>query len=180
MYLRNTRESYGLISRLLHALIAVLLLSQIPIGWYMAGLSDESVVYWRLLELHVVMGLGIFTLIAVKGVWLSVSPYPALAPALADWERKAARLVHVALNSAVAIIPVLGLLCVASDGEPVNLYDVVEIPAIGQFSKGVRDTLFDLHAWLAYGCAALIAAHVLAALKHHFIDRRGSLRRIVF
>jgi len=180
MTLRNTRESYGSVSRLLHAVIALLVLGQIPIGWYMAGLSDEDAVYWRLLELHVTLGLGVFTLAVIKAVWLSVSPNPELFPALAAWERSAARFVHAFFRVVLVVLPVIGFLCVASDGEPVNLYDIAEIPPIGEFGKGLRDALFDLHAYLAYGCAALIAGHILAALKHHFLDRRGSLRRIAF
>lgn len=180
MMLRNTRESYGLVTRSLHAVIAVLVLGLIPVGWYMSGLSDEEPAYWRLLELHETLGLGVLMLAVARMIWLAVSPAPALSPALAAWERNAARLAHTFFRVALAVIPVIGFLCVASDGESVKLYELVEIPPVGQFDKGVRDVLFDLHAYLAYGCAALIAVHVLAALKHHFLDRSASLRRIVF
>lgn len=180
MRLRNTHESYGAVSRLLHAAIAMLLLGQLPIGWYMARLSDEDVLYWRLLEWHIAAGLVLFALLLLKSGWRVVSPQPALPPALTAWERRAARLVHAALNLALVIIPLVGVLCVISDGEPVSLYDIVEIPPVGQFSDALRDALFDLHAWLAYGSAALVALHVLAAFKHHFLDRRASLRRIAF
>lgn len=180
MNIRNTREEYGLISKLLHWLIALLMISLIPIGWYMSGLSDESVLYWRLLELHETFGLGVFLLILVKIAWLMISPNPELPSDLAHWERSAARLVHAFFVIAVVFIPVTGFMYVASDGEPVNLYNIIEIPDIGQFTKGVRDSLFDLHSYMAYTCAALIVVHILAAFKHHFIDLNGELRRIAF
>lgn len=180
MSLRNTRESYGSVSRLSHAVTAVLVLSQIPIGWYMAGLSNEDAAYWRLLTLHETLGLGVFTLAVVRTVWLWISPNPELPPLLTAWERNTARLVHVFFRVALLVIPVIGFLCVASDGEPVNLYDLVKIPPVGEFGDDLRDALFELHACLAYGFATLIAVHILAALKHHFLDRRVSLRRIAF
>lgn len=177
---RNTRESYGLVSKLLHALVALLMFVQIPVGWYMAGLSDESIVYWRFLELHEVLGLTVLVLIIGKVLWRMVSPNPEISPALAGWERAAARVVHSVFIFALAFIPVLGFLYVASDGEPINLYDLVEIPSIGQFGKDMRNALFGLHRFMAYSCAVLIVVHILAAFKHHFIDGHGSLRRIAF
>jgi cytochrome b561 len=180
MPLRNTRAEYGLISKLLHWSIALPMIALIPLGWYMTGLSDEDVWYWRLLELHESLGLLVFALILVKLVWLRASPNPTLAPGLAAWERLAARCVHGFFIAAAVFIPVTGFLYVASDGEPIDLYRLIEIPAIGEYSKGVRDVLFDLHEYAAYTCAALIVVHILAALKHHFLDAKGSLRRIAF
>jgi cytochrome b561 len=180
MPLRNTRAEYGLISKLLHWSIALPMIVLIPIGWYMTGLSDEDVWYWRLLELHESLGLIVFALILIKLVWLLRSPNPALMPGLAAWERLAARCVHAFFIAATVFLPVTGFLYVASDGEPVDLYNIVEIPAVGEFSKAVRDRLFDLHEYVAYTCAALILVHILAALKHHFLDSKGSLGRIAF
>lgn len=180
MIFRNTRESYGLVSKLLHWLIAVPVLVLIPLGWYLGGLSEESVLYWRLLELHETLGLVVFTLALARIGWRGISPNPELPAVLADRERSAARFVHLFFILALVFIPVLGFLFVASDGEPVELYRGVEIPPVGQWSKGTRELLFDLHGYMAYTCALLIAVHVLAALKHHFIDRRSSLRRIAF
>lgn len=180
MNLRNTPESYGVISRLLHALIAVPLLGQIPLGWYTAGLSDESPVYWRLLALHETLGLGVLALMLFKTAWITISPSPEIARALPAWERMAARFMHMVLFLAAVIIPVTGFVYAASDGEPLDLYGIVEIPPLGHFGKVQRDLLFSCHRWTAYVCGLLIVVHVLAALKHHFIDGSGSLRRITF
>ncbi|MGE0373539.1 MAG: cytochrome b [Gammaproteobacteria bacterium] len=180
MIIRNSRESYGLVSKLLHWLIAVPVLGLIPLGWYLGGLSEESVLYWRLLELHETLGIGVFTLALARIGWRGISPNPDLPSILPAWERVAARLVHLFFILALVFIPVLGFMFVASDGEPVELYLSVEIPPVGQWGKGTRELLFDLHGYLAYICAVLVAVHVLAALKHHFIDRRSSLRRIAF
>lgn len=180
MPVRNTRESYGLVSKLLHWLIAVPVLSLIPVGWYMGGLSEESTLYWRLLELHETLGIGVFTLILAKIGWFVISPNPVPPSTLLAWERNAARLTHVALVCVLAFTPVLGFLFVSSDGEPVELYGLIAIPPIGHWSKETREILFDLHACAAYACAILAAVHILAALKHQFMDRRSSLRRIAF
>lgn len=180
MPVRNSREAYGLVSKLLHWLIAVPVLALIPVGWYLGGLSEESVLYWRLLELHETLGISVFVLTLARIAWRGISPNPGLSSGLLPWERKAAALIHGALVAVLACIPVLGFLFVASDGEPIELYGMVAIPPIGQWSKGTREILFDLHGYAAYACAVLVVIHVLAAIKHHFVDRRSSLRRIAF
>jgi len=178
MKFRNTSAEFGVISKVLHWLVALIMISLIAIGWYTSGLDDETVLYWRMLDLHVALGLSIFMLFFIKVTWMILSPGPDFVPGLASWERLVARLVHGFFVIAIALIPVAGFLYIASDGEPVNIYDLVEIPDIGSYSKTVRNTIYDIHMYTAYTVAALIVVHIMAALKHHFIDLDDTLRRI--
>ena len=180
MDIRNTPEHYGLIAKLLHWLVAVIMIVLIGIGWYMVKLSDEDVLYWRLLDFHEALGLSLFVLLPLKLLWMVVSPNPKLPPTLAAWERGAAAIVRWFFFAAILLIPLSGFLFVASNGEAVKLYDLITIPDIGGLTKKGRDWLSDTHYYASYGCAALIAIHVMAALKHHFIDMNNSLRRISF
>ncbi len=180
MNIRNNNDQFGLIAKLLHWLIAVTIIALIPIGWYMVKLSDEDIWYWRLYDLHLALGLGLLLLVTLKFAWLLFSPNPLPLPELADWERWASRAVHVFFRIAMVLIPLSGFIFVATNGEPIELYNVITIPDIGRFSKTVRDVLGDIHYYLSYGCAALIVAHMLAALKHHFVDLNNSLRRMTF
>ncbi len=180
MQIRNTPEAYGLISKVLHWWIAVVIIGLIGVGWYMVRLSDEDVLYWRLLDLHEALGLSLFVLIPLKWVWMLFSPNPGWLPDLASWERLIATAVRWSFLAAMVMIPVSGFLFVATNGEAVKLYDLITIPNIGAVSKGTRDWLGDAHYYVSYGCAALIAIHVLAALKHHFIDGDRTLRRMTF
>jgi len=178
--IRNTPHEYGLVSKLLHWLIAVLVMALIPIGWYMSGLSNESVLYWRMLDLHVMLGLCVLTLFVIKAGWRLVSPNPPLAASLSPWESRIARIVHGFFLIALAVIPVTGFLYLTSNGEPTSLFNIVEIPEIGEWPKAVRRLVFNVHMVFAYTVAALVVLHVGAALKHHFIDLDNTLRRIGF
>jgi len=180
MNIRNTNEDYGLIAKILHWLIAICMIGLIPVGWYMSGLSDERVLYWRLLDLHEAIGLSLFIIVPIKVVWRMFSPNPLPLRELSPWERRSARVVHELFIIAIVVIPVTGFLFVASSGEAVRLYDMITIPDIGRLPKGVRDMLSDIHYYVSYGCAALIAVHILAALKHRFVDLNDSLGRMTF
>ena len=155
-----------------------MMISLIIIGWYTSGLDDETVLYWRMLDLHITLGLAMLFLFLVKVIWMYFSPTPDYVSSLAPWERVSARVVHKLFLLAIVLIPLAGFMYTASDGEPINLYDLVEIPAIGEFTKGTRNILYDVHMYMAYGCAVLIVIHILAALKHHYIDMDDTLRRM--
>jgi len=180
MNIRNTKEDYGLIAKILHWLIAVCMIGLILVGWYMSGLSDERVLYWRLLDLHEMLGLSFFIIVPIKVMWRMFSPNPHVVRGLSRWESRAARIVHELFIIAIAVIPVSGFLFVASNGEAVRLYDMITIPDIGRLSKGMRSLLIDTHYYVSYGCAALIAVHILAALKHRFVDLNGTVGRMTF
>lgn len=180
MHIRNTRQDYGLIAKILHWLIALIMIGLIAIGWYMVRLSDEDVLYWRLLDAHEAMGLSLFILLALKIAWMRLSPNPDYEPSLAEWERLIATLVRWLFVFAVLVIPLSGFLFVATNGEAVHLYDMITIPDIGTISKGTRDWLSDIHYYTSYGCAVLIMIHILAALKHQFVDGNRSLWRMMF
>lgn len=180
MHIRNTRQDYGLIAKILHWLIALVMIALIAIGWFMVRLSDEDVLYWRLLDAHEAAGLSLFILLPLKIVWVRLSPNPGYEPSLAQWERFIATAVRWLFMFAILVIPLSGFLFVATNGEAVHLYDLLTIPDIGAVSKGARDWLSDIHYYLSYGCAVLIVIHILAALKHQFIDGNRSLRRMMF
>ena len=180
MNIRNTNDDYGLIAKLLHWLIAVCMIALIVIGWYLSGLSDERVLYWRLLDLHETLGLSFFIIVPLKVMWRMISPNPQVLRGLSQWERRAARIVHELFVIAIVVIPVSGFLFVASNGEAVRLYGMITIPDIGRLSKGVRSLLIDTHYYVSYGCAALIAVHILAALKHRFVDLNDTVGRMTF
>jgi len=180
MRFRNSSTDYGLVSKSLHWLIAVIMIALIGVGWYMVRLSDEDVWYWRLLDLHEAVGLSLFILFPLKLGWMVLSPNPEYVPTLAVWERRVAAVVRWLFMLAILVIPLSGFFYVASNGEAVSLYDLITIPDIGGLTKETRDWLSDTHYYASYGCAALILVHLLAALKHHFIDLNNSLRRITF
>lgn len=131
----------------------------ILVGWYMVASATKNVLYWRMLDVHAVLGLGIFTLLSIDAAWMMISPTRGHADAGglgADRRARRPRLFHHRHrhHSGDRVLPL------ASNGEATNLYDIPEIPDIGQWSQGVRLLLADLHKYAARVCAALIPVHV--------------------
>jgi len=177
--LTNNQHTYGSISKLLHWLTAVLVIALLIIGSYMVGLSDEDIWYYRSLDLHQITGIVVWLLMWLTLLWRLITPPPQTLLTVGTWINRLRWLVHNLLKLMILIQPVLGYLFATSWGDPIEVYELFEIPALTEFSKRTSELIIDAHAYLAYSIAALITLHVLATLKHHFIDRDAVLKRML-
>ena len=77
MHFNNTLTEYGLISKVLHWLSAILLLIQIPLGFYLVDLDfgEERLTFENI---HIIIGLTIFYLVIVRLVKNIINPTPKL------------------------------------------------------------------------------------------------------
>lgn len=181
MLLRNTPERFGLVSKLLHWTIALLILFLIWLGWYMVDLTYYDKWYNASLHWHRTLGLLVLALALVKIGWQFRFPAPHAASAtLKPWERAAARGMHLLLILMMMLIPATGYLISTSAGKNIPLFGGFEIPAIFHVTENIRDLAEEVHEWLAYSTAFLVAGHAGAALKHEFLNRDGTLARMLW
>jgi cytochrome b561 len=167
-----TRYSGGAI--LLHWLIAALLLANVAIAFTM---EDAR---W-LMPLHKSIGITVLLLTLVRIGWRLTHAAPPLPATLAPWERIAARVTHAAFYLLLLVMPLLGW-ATSSSGKwgTGALFGVIpwfDLP-LGK-SEALNETLGEAHELAAYLTIALIVLHVAGALKHHFVDRDGTLSRML-
>lgn len=177
---RSSKTDYGIITRLLHWLVALLIIGLIGLGWWMVDLSYYHRWYNRALDLHKALGMLVLALAAVKIAWLVFDGKPGFPDSIRSWERTAATAVHHLFYLLMLLIPVTGYIISTSAGDGISMFGWFEIPALLPAGETVRDIAIELHYWLAYGTAALVVVHAAAAVKHQIIDRDGTLRRMVW
>jgi cytochrome b561 len=85
---------------------------------------------------------------------------------------------HLALYAFMLIIPITGWLMSSAKGGPTVWFGILPLPDLIGKDKALGHLLEDVHGALSWTLVTLIAGHVLAALKHHFIDRDDTLRRM--
>lgn len=175
---RNTIEGYGLIQILLHWATALLIAVLLPLGLWMTGLGYYDPWYTKAPDLHRALGVLFGLLLAVRWVagLLQVKPR---ALAHTRWERYSASLGHALLYLLPALLVVSGYLISTADGRPVDVFGWFAIPATLHGLEGQEDVAGELHFWLSMVLLALIAAHVGAALRHHFVLKDATLRRML-
>ncbi len=177
--LKNSSENYGLIAKTLHWVIAILIIGLIWLGWYMVDLTYFDRWYNTSLSTHRSLGLLVFALAVLMLAWRVYSRPPPLVSSIPGWEKVIARSTHVLLYIMMLAIPLSGYLISTSAGKHVSLFGWFEIPPIMQVDETLRDRAIAVHYYLAYGSCFLLGLHVLGALKHEFISRDRTLRKML-
>lgn len=175
---KSTTDRYGRLARLLHWGIALLLIAVFALGWWTVELSYYDPLYRTIPDLHRSLGVLAAVLIMLRILWKVIDGRPATAGRYA-WERLAAKAGHLTLYVLMVAVPVTGYLMSTADGRAVDVFGLFELPALLPASSGREDLAGRVHYLLAFGGAWLVLLHVAAAFKHQFIDRDGTLRKMI-
>jgi cytochrome b561 len=167
---------YTLVAISLHWLLALGIVGAFCVGLYMTGLpfSPQRLKFYNW---HKWAGVTILALSALRLLWRLSHRPPADLP-MPAWQRLAAHGTHHLLYVLFFAVPLSGWAFSSSVGFPIVLFGVLPLPNFVSPDKEMAEVYKALHAYLAYGMAALVAMHVAAALKHQFIDRDGLISRM--
>ncbi|TPN84186.1 cytochrome b [Mesorhizobium sp. CU2] len=179
--LTNTPTRYGWPTIILHWLIGILFIGQFALGYVMVRTTSQRTSF-ELIQLHKSFGFLLLGLIILRIAWRLGNAAPALPPSVGMLERKTAPLAHFALYAFQVALPLSGWALVSVSTleiptMPFNLFVMPDLP-MGE-SDAAESFWTAAHWYLAYAGIALVALHVLAALRHHFLLRDGVLRRMI-
>lgn len=174
----GTRGEYGFTAKLLHWLIAAILVVQFALGWLMPpvrrGMQPGSSMH-----LHISIGIVVLALIVVRLLWRLTHRVPP-EPALPRWQRLASAAVHWLLYVLVLVTTLSGWFYASARGWTLTFFGLAPLPAlVAQGSRAGR-ALGEIHEGIVWVLLAVIAAHVLAALVHAFVYRDDVMRRMLF
>lgn len=177
MQVKNKEDRYGIITIGLHWIMALILVFLLIIGLIMARMPN-GLLRLQLFGLHKEFGFLILMLVIVRITWRLMNTPPSL-DSLPAWERISAKTVHWAFYGFMFAIPITGWLITSAAGLPASFFGLFVIPNIAPPSDEMRHFYHSVHKWLSYGLIATFTLHVLAALKHHFINKDDILRRML-
>ncbi|NKB38467.1 MAG: cytochrome b [Gammaproteobacteria bacterium] len=180
MQIKNTKEKFGLITKLFHWSIAISIIALIWLGWYMVDLTYYDKWYNKSLTWHKSLGMLVLGAALLKIGWQLHSPAPDTTKALKKWERMSAYLMHKLLLAMMILIPFTGYLISTSNGKVVDIFGWFEIPALISKNREIRDIAIEIHFYTAYATAIFIIGHVAAALKHQFINKDSTLTKMLW
>ncbi|MCB1537748.1 MAG: YceI family protein [Rhodospirillales bacterium] len=178
MQMRNTADKYGAVARILHWLIAALVVAMLLMGVVMEDLSGPT--KFEVMSLHKATGITILALMLVRLGWRLINHgMPMQNPAHAKWERMLSTAVHWALYVLLIAMPLSGWILVDAANSTINWYGFFPLPHIVGPDKELRHLMAETHETIATLIWITLGLHVAGALKHHFIDKDATMRRML-
>jgi cytochrome b561 len=163
-------QHFAFLSRILHWLMAALVLAMLFIGVAMvSSLSD----YHRLVAIHRPLGIAILVLVAARLANRLLNPPPSLPPGMPAVLRFVARASHWLLYALMFALPLVGWGMLSAAGYPIELIGSFHLPPILPHDVALYALLRSLHTVLAFLLFGTFIAHLGAALTHALIFRDG-------
>ena len=179
MKLRSDSRRWGAVTKALHWIIALAVIGLLCVGLWMIDLpmSADKV---RVYALHKSVGVTVLALALIRIAWrLGEKTRPGLPFGMPQWERAAAWSSHLLLYVGLLLMPLSGWLFNSAANFPLQWFGWLTIPGLTGPDPEIKVLARAIHHWTAYALIALLSLHVLAALKHHFVDRDETLRRML-
>ncbi|HZV67659.1 MAG TPA: cytochrome b [Telluria sp.] len=173
------QQRYTHTAMVFHWLIALLIVGTFSLGLVMTDIPGLTPTKLKYFSWHKWAGVTVLTLAALRLLWRLTNPAPAYPSGMPDWQQRAAHGLHVLLYVLIFAVPLSGYFYTLAAGVPVVYFGLVQLPLLIAPNPELKPLLKGLHYWLNMVLAGAVGLHVAAALKHHFIDRDGVMKRML-
>lgn len=175
---KNTDSAYGLAAKGFHWIVAVLVIGLLCLGLYMADLEPNpfkfNLYFW-----HKSFGIAVLALMLARLGWKLSNTRPEKLATHKPWEKTLASIAHALLYALAIAMPLSGWIMSSAKGFSVSVFGLFTLPDLVAENKAIGALMAEFHETAAWIVIALLALHIGGALKHHFIDRDSTLRRML-
>lgn len=177
----SSTTRYSKVAIALHWAIALLILSLLALGFLMTQewMPQRFVIY----QWHKSFGITVLLLSVFRLIWRLTHKAPSLPDGMKTWEVTAAKITHIGFYVLMIGVPLLGWAMVSASRLPIEnqLFYLIPLPDMPGVSPSevVETRIKNLHKLGAKLILLLFVLHVGAALKHHFITKDDTLRRMI-
>ncbi len=175
--LKNTKIEYALITKAFHWSMALIIMGLLLLGFYMADL-DRTPFKFELYGWHKSFGVLILGLVVLRILWKFTNAKVEKFSSHKVWEKSLAKIVHILLYISMIGIPLTGWLMSSAGGHDVQLFGL-SLPALITKDEKFGALMNLSHEILAYLLITVIFLHIAGAFKHHFMDKDGTLIRMM-
>jgi len=115
----------------------------------------------------------------LRVIWRFLNRGPTPLANHGQMTRLATKAGHGVLYLGLFAVMISGYLISTADGRSISVFGWFEVPALITSIPDQEDIAGLIHEYLAWGLVIFSGLHALAALKHHFIDRDPTLKRMI-
>jgi cytochrome b561 len=175
--MKSEVKNYNPVARIIHWVSAVVVIGMFAVGLWMVDLSYYSEWYQTAPHWHKSIGMLLALLTLFRIVWKHVTPSPKVEGSAI--EVTGAKVVHLAMYVALIALFVSGYLISTEDGRGIDVFNLFTVPGAGALFENQADTAGVIHFYAGWALILMATAHALAALKHHFINKDNTLRKMI-
>lgn len=177
MRLSNSTDRYSWLAIALHWTVVVLIVMTYACVELHDAFGIDSELGKALKALHFSFGLTILAITILRVPVVFFSPTPQIHPLPPSWQIFLAKGMQLALYALLVAVPLSGWLVLSSDGYRVAYFGW-ELPALMLPNETMAALLDDVHETAGTCGYALIGAHTVAALFHHYVVGDTTLARM--
>jgi cytochrome b561 len=183
------RGRYSTAAMTLHWLVALAIVGQVCLGWYMNEVLEDHTPAQALAEsTHISLGLTILLLVLARIAVRFMFRTPPEPEGMPAWERWLARLSHFLFYAIMLVLPLSGWTLVSLGQRPIQFWGLPwpHLPGVGAVfgspaTKDTREALAHFHVFIMiWIVVATLALHVAGALYHQFHRPRVLWRMVPF
>lgn len=180
--MKDTKEKLSTLTISLHWIVGVTIIMLAMSGVYMS----QTVAY-DIYPIHKSFGVLIFGVIVIRVYWRFVNGWLKPVNTPNKIEHKIAQIVHWVLIIAMVVMPISGFIMSGAGGFGVSVFGLEIVAA--QFDPIAKEfiphnatlagIMFKTHTIAGFTIIIAIVLHIAGALKHHFIYKDGTLKRML-
>jgi len=175
---RIVESGYTPTAKLLHWVVAALMIAQFTIAWFMPHIGRDTKPD-TIINLHFSLGILILAIVVVRLGWRWTHSEPAPL-GIPPWQVRSARVVHAMLYLLLLIIPLLGWMNASWRGFDVTVFGLFRLPRLMATRASGFGWTGDVHIVLSwYVMLTFVGLHVAAALYHALVRRDDVLARML-
>ena len=176
---KNSQISWGWVSIVIHWLSAATVIGLFTLGWWMVDLTYYDDWYRTAPWVHKSIGIILLALTVFRLLWRLNNVTPEHLATHTSAEKKAASFAHGFIYVLLFLIMLSGYLISTADGRAIEVFNWFSVPATLQGIDNQEDIAGEIHLILAVSLMVLIGIHALGAMKHHFVDKDVTLKRML-
>jgi cytochrome b561 len=182
MQLKGDPQRWGSLAKFFHWTIVLLIIVQGTVGLIMVELPKKPNII-PVYTFHKSVGLTILALAVLRLSWRLFDRRPTEPAGITRVQAVAARAGHALLYLLLFLVPLSGWwFDSVSSLRPLYWFGLVHVPPLGgpdPSIPGLKEMARDRHEWLFWILVAVAAGHAAMALVHQFINRDGTLARML-
>lgn len=170
-------EKYSLSMRVMHWLMALLLITLLCVGLWMSDLPNEDPRKFQVYDLHKSFGVIALLLIIFRVSLRMRSKIPALPKQINKLDSGLSALTIFVLYACMLAMPLSGYLMSSFGGYPVHFFGM-ELPSLVNKNPDFGKFFWNIHGYAGYVLIVFIGLHILGSLKHIAVEKVNLFNRM--